>query len=66
MKDVTETCKKILEGIKLVNAVGNRAQRGRKTDAKFTVRHFDDILRGSEHKKIVENGTGIFNVHPFT
>lgn len=56
-RDVTDICKSILEGMKLINAVGNRANRGRvKSNATFTVRHFVDILKGSEHKKITENG----------
>lgn len=54
--DVTDICKKTLEGIKLINAVGDRAGRGRMKISGFTLKYFVDLLKGSEHKKITDLG----------
>jgi hypothetical protein len=60
MCDVTEECKKIIKGIFLVNAVGNRAASANKKQlipsGKFTVLHIVDILKGSENKKVMDFG----------
>lgn len=54
--DVTDICKKTLEGIKVINAVGDRAGRGRMKTSGFTLKYFVDLLKGSEHKKITDLG----------
>ncbi len=62
MRDVTADCQKIIKCVYLVNAVGNRVasakgRRGLSITGGFTVLHIVDVLKGNEHKKLVDAGT---------